>query len=323
MSDKKIIAVLGSTGSQGGGLVRAILDDPDGPFAVRAITRNAGSAKAQEYAARGAEVVEADLDDEASVKAAFDGAYGAYIVTNFWDQLTPEEEAVRTRSQREKEQARNAARAAKAAGLRHVVWSTLEDTRPHFEHLGSELPDLEHGYKVPHFDVKGEANAYFLELGVPTTFLETTFYYESFLQGQGPRRDQNGRLTLTLPMGGSVFAMVASEDIGRTAYGIFQAGPRFIGRTVGLAGAHATGDELAELFGKVLGEKVVYAPITHDQMRAADWALAKEIGNMFQFYTEAADTFIGNRDLDLVRSINPRLKPLDEWLAEHRDELVG
>jgi uncharacterized protein YbjT (DUF2867 family) len=318
VSDKKIIAVLGSTGSQGGGLVRAILDDPDGPFAVRAITRNAGSAKAQEYAARGAEVVEADLDDEASIRAAFTGAYGAYVVTSFWDQL-PESET-RTRSQREKDQARNAARAAKAAGLKHVVWSTLEDTRPHFEHLGSDLPVLEDGYKVPHFDVKGEANAYFLELGVPTTFLETTFYYESFLMGQGPQRDQGGRLVLSLPLADTAFAMVAAEDIGRTAYGIFKAGSRFIGRTVGLAGAHATGEELAEIFTRVLGEKVYYAPITFDQMRAAEWDLAREIGNMFQFYSEAADTFIGNRDLDLVRSINPRLKPLEQWLTEHRDQ---
>ncbi|WP_127505452.1 NmrA/HSCARG family protein [Actinoplanes solisilvae] len=319
MSDKKIIAVLGSTGSQGGGLVRAILDDPDGQFAVRAITRNAGSDKAKEYAARGAEVVEADLDDEASIAAAFAGAYGAYIVTNFWDAL-PESET-RNRSQREKDQARNAARAAKTAGLKHVVWSTLEDTRPHFEHLGSELPDLEDGYKVPHFDVKGEQNAYFMQLGIPTTFLETTFYYESFLAGQGPRRAEDGSLILALPLADTALSMVASEDIGRTAYGIFKAGPRFIGRTVGLAGAHATGAELAELFGRVLGEKVTYVPVTFDQMRAAEWDLAMEVGNMFQFYSEAAETFVGNRDLNLVREINPQLKPLEQWANEHRDQL--
>jgi uncharacterized protein YbjT (DUF2867 family) len=179
-----------------------------------------------------------------------------------------------------------------------------------------------HGsYKVPHFDAKGEANAFFVRLGVPTTFLETTFYYESLLIGQGPHRDQNGDLVLTNPMGDSVMALVAAEDIGRTAYGIFLAGPRFIGRTVGLAGAHFTGDELAELFTKVLGEKVVYRPLTHDQMRAAGFPGADEIGNMYQFYAEAADSFVGNRDLDLVRTINPRLKSLEEWLTEHRAEI--
>jgi uncharacterized protein YbjT (DUF2867 family) len=321
VTDKKIIAVVGATGSQGGGLARAILDDPDGPFTLRALTRHADSPKAKEFAARGAEVVEANLDDEASVRTAFDGAYGAFVVTNFWVQRTPEEEAARSRGQMELDQAEIAARAAKAAGLKHVVWSTLEDTRPHFAHLGSELPTLEGGYKVPHFDAKGEGNAHFIAQGVPTTFLETTFYYESFLIGQGPHRDPDGRLVLTNPIGDSVMGQVASEDIGRTAYGIFLAGPRFIGRTVGLAGAHYSGDQLAELFTKVLGEEVVFRPLTHDQARAGGYPGADEIGNMYQFYTEAADTFIGNRDLDLVRSINPRLKPLEEWLVEHRDEI--
>jgi uncharacterized protein YbjT (DUF2867 family) len=322
VTDKKIIAVVGATGTQGGGLARAILDDPDGPFALRAITRDAGSPKAKEFAARGAEVVEADLDDGASVRLAFDGAYGAFVVTNHWAPLTPEQEAARSRSQRELDQAGNAARAAKAARLKHVVWSTLEDTRPHFEHLGSQVPTLEDGYKVSHLDAKGEANAHFIAAGVPTTFLETTFFYEAFLKGRGPQRDANGQLVLSLPLSDSVMALVAAEDIGRTAYGIFLAGPRFINRTVGLAGAHYTGEQLAGLFTKVFGEKVSYQALAHDQVRASDLPIAEEYSNMFQFFTEAADTLVGNRDLDLIRAINPRLKPLEEWVAEHRGELL-
>jgi uncharacterized protein YbjT (DUF2867 family) len=139
------------------------------------------------------------------------------------------------------DQAANAARAAKAAGLRHVVWSTLEDTRPHFTHLGSTSPNIEGDYKVPHFDAKADANALFTAQGVPTTFLETAFYYEAFLVGQGPHRDPSGRSALPLPIGDSVMALVTAEDIGRTAYGIFKAGARLVGRTVGLAGAHADG----------------------------------------------------------------------------------
>jgi uncharacterized protein YbjT (DUF2867 family) len=321
MTDKKIIAVVGATGSQGGGLARAILADPDGPFALRALTRDADAPNAKELAARGAEVVEADLDDEASVRRAFDGAYGAFVVTNFWVQRTPEQEAVRTRAQMELDQAETAARAAKLAGLKHVVWSTLEDTRPHFEHLGSEVPTLLDVYKVPHFDAKGEANAFFTELGVPTTFLETTFYYESLLLGQGPHRDEKGELVLTNPMADSVMALVAAEDIGRTAYGIFRAGAKYVGRTVGLAGAHLTGDELAALFTKVLGEKVGYRPLGHDEVRASGTPGAVEIANMYQFYADASDSFITARNLDAVREINPALKPLEEWLTEHRAEI--
>lgn len=321
MTDKKIIAVVGATGQQGGGLARAILADPDSPFVLRALTRSADSAAAKDLAAQGAEVVEASLDDEGSVRTAFEGAYGAFVVTNFWVQRTPEEEQARTRAQMELDQAAIAARAAKDAGLKHVVWSTLEDTRPHFDHLGSELPTLLDVYKVPHFDAKGEANAFFTDLGVPTTFLQTTFYYESFLIGQGPHRDENGRLVLTNPMGDSLMALVASEDIGRTAYGIFLAGAKYIGRTVGLAGAHATGTELAELFTKVLGEKVDYRPLTHDEVRASGTPGALEIANMYQFYADASEYFVGNRDLDLARQLSPRLKPLEEWLTEHKNEI--
>src|ERR1700731_488090 len=96
MSEKKIIAVVGATGVQGGGLVRAILADPDGPFSARALTRSAGSDRARALASQGVEVIEADLDDATSVRKAFDGAYGAYVVTNFWAQRTPEQEQVRT-----------------------------------------------------------------------------------------------------------------------------------------------------------------------------------------------------------------------------------
>ncbi|GAA1618805.1 NmrA/HSCARG family protein [Kribbella sancticallisti] len=322
MTSKKIIAVVGGTGSQGGGLVRAILDDWNGPFSVRVLTRDPGSVKAKEFAARGAEVVQADLDDEEGLGTAFEGAYGAFVVTNFWAQLTPEQEALRGGARMELDHAANAARAAKAAGLKHVVWSTLEDTRPHFEFLGSEPPTIGDGYKVPHFDAKHEANAGFIALGVPTTFLETSFFYEMFIAaGLSPRRDSTGTAALTLPMGDSVMALVAAEDIGRTAYGIFQAGARFVGRTVGLAGTHATGKQLADLFAKVLGEPVVYRPMTHQQLRAAGFPEAEELGNMFQFFTEAAETFVGNRDRDLIRTINPRLQTLEDWLAEHHEQL--
>jgi uncharacterized protein YbjT (DUF2867 family) len=120
MTDRKIIAVVGATGAQGGGLVRAILADPDGEFLVRAITRNANSDKAREVARLGAEVATADIDNEESIKKALQGVYGTFLVTFFWARLSPE---------REKAEARNLARAAKSAGVKHVIWSTLEDTR--------------------------------------------------------------------------------------------------------------------------------------------------------------------------------------------------
>ena len=117
--------------------------------------------------------------------------------------------------------------------------------------------------------MKVEANAFFTKLGVPSTFLQTTFFYESFLIGQGPHRDENGELVLTIPMAGNKMALIAADDIGKTALGVFRRGDDFIGKTVSIAGAHVTGEQLAAKFTAVLGEKVVYRPLTHGQVRAA------------------------------------------------------
>jgi uncharacterized protein YbjT (DUF2867 family) len=322
MTEKKIIAVVGATGAQGGGLVRAILADPAGRFSARALTRNADSDRARDLASNGAEVVEADLDDEASLREAFHGAYGAYVVTNFWASRTPEQEQARSRAQMELDQAAAAARAARDAELRHVVWSTLEDTRPHFERLGIDVPNALGNYKVPHFDAKGEANAFFTSLGVPTTFLQTTFYYEAFLRGQGPRRDDNGELVLQIPMADKKMALIAAEDIGKTALGVFRRGDDFIGKTVSIAGAHATGDELAEMFTAALGEKVTYRPLSTDQLRASGQPGALEGANMYQFYSDASEYFTGVRDLDLVRELNRDLQPLESWLTQHKSDFA-
>jgi len=321
MTEKKIIAVVGATGAQGGGLVRAILAAPDGPFVARALTRNAGSPSAKELAERGAEVVEADLDDQASVRNAFDGAYGAYVVTNFWAPRSPEEERRRTRAEMELEQAATAARAAKDAGLAHVIWSTLEDTREVIPVSDDRVPTFDGKYTVPHFDAKAEADRLFTELGVPTTFLRTTFYFEAYLQSTGPHRTDDGNLVLTLPMGEAKLAGIAVEDIGRTALGIFRRGTELVGKTVSIAGEHLTGTEIAEAMSKAFGERVTYRPLTHDQFRALDTPGAVEAGNTFQYYVEAADTFTGARDLAAVRALNPQLQSFADWLAVHKDEI--
>ena len=133
----KIIAVIGATGAQGGGLVRAILEDPGGGFAVRAITRDVNSPKAKELARLGAEVLAANIDDAASVERAFRGAYGAFLVTFFWDHFSPEKEL---------DEARIMAGAAKRAGVQHVIWSTLEDTRKWVPLSDARMPTLNGKY---------------------------------------------------------------------------------------------------------------------------------------------------------------------------------
>jgi uncharacterized protein YbjT (DUF2867 family) len=319
MTDKKLIAVVGATGSQGGGLVQAILADPEQRFAVRALTRNAQSEKSLALVAAGAEVVEADLDDEPSLRKAFDGAHGAYVVTNYWVERTPEEEAARTRAEMELEQVENAARALKDAGVAHVIWSTLEDTRAHFGDT-DRVPSLDDGrYKVPHFDAKGEANELFTKYGVPTTFLQTTFYYEAFTMGMGPARGEDGKLVLSLPMADQPLSGIAGVDIGKTAFGLFKRGDEFIGKTVSIAGEHLTGDQYAAAFSSALGEPVTYQPHTWDAFRTFGFPGAIEFANMFQFYAEDSARFTGDRDLDLVRELNPELQSFETWLGSHAD----
>lgn len=321
---KKLIAVVGATGSQGGGLARAILADPSGEFAVRALTRNPDSAKAKDLAAAGAEVVKADLDDEASVRAAFEGAYGAFVVTNYWAERTPEQEATQTRAEMELAQAEVAARAAQEAGLTHLVWSTLEDTRPFFAGR-DDVPSLDDGrYKVPHFDAKGEADAIFTRYGVPTTNLRTTFYFDSLIAGMEPSRNADGKLVLNMPMADQPLSGIASEDIGRTALGVFKRGTDLVGQTISIAGDHLTGDQyaaaLTAALRDTLGEEITYQPLTWDEYRALQFPLAVEIANMFQFYAEDSTRFTGERDLAKVRELNPALQSLEEWLGKHKHD---
>jgi uncharacterized protein YbjT (DUF2867 family) len=321
MSDKKVIAVVGATGSQGGGLVRAILADPDHEFAVRALARDAHSANAQELAAAGAEVVEADLNDQDSMVRAFRGAYGAYIVTNYWVERTPEEEAAQTRAEMELQQAEIAAWAAKAGGVEHVVWSTLEDTRTYF---GDDdgVPNIDGPYKVPHFDAKGEADELFVKYGIPTTFLRTTLYFEGMTRGLGPVRDSSGELVLTLPIAEKRLSGIAVEDIGKTALGIFKRGTEFIGKTISIAGDHLTGDEFAAALSDAVGETVVYRPLNWDDYRALGFPGAVEMGNMFQYYAEDSARFTAARDLRFVRQLNPELQSFGDWLAVHKSEIT-
>ncbi|TPG34683.1 NmrA/HSCARG family protein [Mycolicibacterium hodleri] len=314
MTDKKLIAVVGATGSQGGGLVQAILADPDGEFAVRAITRSAQSAKARELARAGAEVVEADLDDGTSMRDAFEGVDGAFVVTNYWAPRTPEDEAQRTRAAMELAQADTAALAAKQAGVAHVIWSTLEDTRDYFG-TDERVPSIDGTYKVPHFDAKAEADAMFIEYDVPTTLLRTTLFYEGFAGATGPTRDDDGKLVLTIPMSDQPLSGIAVGDIGKTALGIFTRGPEFIGKTISIAGDHLTGDQYAAALSDALGEDVTYRPLTWDEFRAQGFPGAVEMANMFQYYAENSARFVADRDLAKVRDLNPELLTFRDWLA--------
>jgi uncharacterized protein YbjT (DUF2867 family) len=313
MSDTRVIAVIGATGAQGGGLVRAILDDPSGEFTARAVTRNPDSDSARALAEARVEVVQADMDNQASLEAAFSGAHGAFCVTNFWETFSPEGE---------KEQARNMAQAAKNVGVSHVIWSTLEDTRRWVPLSDDRMPTLMEHYKVPHFDGKGEADAIFQEMGVPTTNLLTSFYWENFIYfGSGPQRGEDGSLALNLPMGDKKLPSIAVGDIGRSALGIFKKGSETVGQTIGISAEQLTGEEMAAAMSKALGEPVTYNAVPFDVYRGLDFPGADDLGNMFQVKHDFEADFCGIRSVEGTRKLNPALQTFEAWLSEHASRI--
>jgi uncharacterized protein YbjT (DUF2867 family) len=313
MAEKKIIAVVGATGAQGGGLVRAILNDLTGGFTARAITRDVNSDKAKELAKVGAEVVAADIDDVGNLKRAFEGAYGVYCVTFFWGHLSPEKEIA---------EATAMAHAAKDAAVQHAIWSTFEDTRKWVPLSDNRMPTLMGKYKVPHFDGKSEADNVFRNLGIPTTFLLTSFYWENLIYfGAGPKKGSDGKLAITFPMGDKKLPGISSEDIGKCVYGIFKKGREFIGKTVGVAGEHLTGTQMAAALTKALGREVRYNDVPPDVYRSFGFPGADESGNMFQFKRDFEQVYCGARNLDVARSLNPSLQTFEMWLAQNKSRI--
>jgi uncharacterized protein YbjT (DUF2867 family) len=308
----KIITVFGSTGAQGGGLARAILAHPESGFTVRAVTRKPDGEAARALAGAGAEVVAADLDDAASVLRAMKGAHGAFCVTNFWEHFSPEKELAH---------AGTMADAAAQAGVQHVIWSTLEDTRTFFAPDGRRMPVLMGRYNVPHFDAKGEANARFTSK-VPTTLLYTSFYWDNLIHfGMGPKKGPDGVLAISFPLADKRMSGIAAEDIGKCAFGVFREGAAHIGKSVGIAGEHLSGAQMAAALTTALGQTVRYNAITPAQYRALGFPGADDLGNMFQFYAEFEDAFMKARPVDVARRLNPELQTFATFLARNKDRI--
>jgi uncharacterized protein YbjT (DUF2867 family) len=257
-----LLAVVGATGKQGG----SVIDAAPEAIAIRAVVRDRAKAP------RVAEIVEADLDDVESLSAAFAGADAAYCVT--------------PGGERETERACNMAIAARNAGVAHVVWSTQEDTRPV---VGGR-------YTVPSYDAKADADDTFRELGVPTTFMRTCFYWESLLlRGIGPGGDG----VIRWPLGEAKLPGIAVADIGRCAIGVFLRRSEFVGRTIGICAEELTGAEIAAALG------CRYEPIESE-----DPALS-----LFRYKRDFEQYHRSRRDVALSRALNPSLLTFRQWLA--------
>lgn len=307
MENKKIITVFGATGAQGGGLARAILADKNSEFKVRAVTRNADSEKAKELNQLGAEIVVADIDDAESIKKALEGAYGAYFVTFFWEHFSVEKEL---------QEVENFISAAKDVNLKHIIWSTLEDTRNFVPLDDDRMPTLQGKYKVPHFDGKGEADKLFKDAGLPVTFLRTSFYWDNFIHfGMGPQKAEDGNYYIAFPMDDKKLSGIAAEDIGKCGYGVFKSGTSTIGETIGIVGEKLSGNEMAEKLSSAMGVNVIYNNVSPEMYRNFGFPGADDLGNMFQFKRDFNDEFNGIRSEKYSLELNPELQNLDDWLS--------
>ena len=310
MSDKKVIAVIGSTGNQGGSLINAVLaEGENSEWQIRAVTRDPTSEKAKALQSRGVEVVKANVFSPEELEKAFQGCYAAFCVTTL-DFNNPSSETT---------QAMNMASAAKNAGVKHILYSTLDDTRKMLPEI-TQIPTLCDKYKVPHFDAKSDGDKYFSEL--PTTYLLTSFFAENFISfGLGPKRLPDGKLYLTIPMGDRKMPIIAIEDIGKCAFSILKNPNDYINKRVGLAGDQLTIAEIASKMAKAKGVEINYQPVDWDSFRKFGFPGAEEIGNMFQFYHDCEEQFCASRNVSQSKRLNRDMLNFDKWLELYPERI--
>jgi uncharacterized protein YbjT (DUF2867 family) len=294
MSKRNKILVIGATGAQGGSVARHLLRQ--GTFAVRGLTRNPASAAAGALQQAGAEMVQGDLDDMDSLRAALDGCYGVFGVTNFWEHFD-----------HEYQQGKNLIDTVAASKIQHFVFSTL----PSYSKLsGGALT-------VPHCDIKAQLEDYARSLDLPSTFIHVAFYYENFLSYFPPQRQEDGRYTFGFPQGETPLASVSVEDVGGVVAPLFEQREEVVGKTIGIVGDDQSPSCYAETMSRVFGRQVAYTHIPRDVFASFGFPGAEELANMFDFQRR----YIPNRHADLVQSrvLYPDMQTLEQWLWSNRE----
>ena len=295
MNRKKIL-VFGATGAQGGSVARHLLER--GQFDVRAITRKTGSPAAQALRDLGAEIVQGDLDDPASLRAALEGCYGAFGVTNFWEHFN-----------KEREQGRNLVAAVADAKIEHFVFSTL----PPIEKATNGA------LKSPHFDLKAEHEEYARSLGIPTTFVHVPFYYENFLAFFPPRPAGDGTYQFGFPQGDTPLAAMSVQDVGRIVAVVFEHPSAYIGKVLKLAGDEIPAATYADVMSRRTGTTIRYAHIPRETFAAFGFPGAEDLADMFEFYRVHIPSRA--RDIEQLRALAPELQDFETWAAKNEAKL--
>ncbi|KAM4626872.1 uncharacterized protein O3C94_019842 [Discoglossus pictus] len=295
MACKKIIAVFGATGAQGGSVVNALLEKPN--YIVRAVTRDVKKPAAVALQKRGAEVVQGNLNNKNDIENILKGAHGAFVVTNFWDDFSKDNEVA---------QGKLVADVAKSLNVKHVVYSGLEDVK---KLTGGKL-------EVLHFDGKGEVEEYFWKIGVPMTSVRMAFYFENFITMMKPVKATDGDYyNLYLPMKDIPMDGMSVADIGPVVSSLFCGPDHYIGKAIGLSSERLTAEQYAEKLSKHIG-KTIKAKTSAEEYESLGFPGVQEMVNMFRFYWMKPD-----RDIELTHKLNPGLKSFDQFLCNNKEAL--
>ncbi len=292
-NDKKVIAVVGATGQQGSGVVRALRGS--GQFKVRALTRDP-----RKHAELADEVVKGDLDHPQTLEAAFNGAYGVFLVTNF-----------REAGIREFKQAKSAITAAKNAGVKHLIWSTL----PNVEAISGGK------FEVPHFTGKAKVDQVVTDAGFPHhTFVIAPGYYQNLVAFLAPHKQADGSMGWALPIDASVrcLHMGDIDQLGDVVAGAFMhpdlAGH---GEYLPLVGDFLSFNEIVEIL-KGQGHDVSYMQVPKEQFARA-FPGGAELAEMMGYWQ--AHTYLGSDSRDQIALANKVAgrKPTDfsTWSLEN------
>jgi uncharacterized protein YbjT (DUF2867 family) len=280
-NEGRTILGTGATGQQGGAVARELLGRG---FGVRALTRDPEKPAARELAERGAEVVRGDLDDRSSIDRAIEESYGIFSVQNFWE----------TGYEREVQQGSRLAEAAKAAGVSHLVYSSVGSA-----HRQTGLS---------HFESKWEVEESVRQIDLPYTILRPAFFMQNW---EVFGRDQILGGTLAQPLDpDKPFQTVAVEDIGVFAAMAFENPGEWIGREVDLAGDEMTMPEYAETFSRVIARDVNYYQVPWNQF---EQAAGEESYRMYRWFND----YGYEADIAALRKEHPGLVSFEQYLRTH------
>lgn len=277
---ERLILVCGATGKQGGAVARSLLDRG---FQVRGLTRNPDKPEAQALAEQVAEIVQGDMEDRSSIERVLEGACGVFSVQNFWE----------TGYDREVQQGKIVADAAKAAGVEHFVYSSVGST---YRKTG-----------IPHFESKWEVEEHVRQIGLPYTILRPVF----FMQNWGWMREHILGGTLAQPLDpDKPFQQVAVEDVGTFAAIAFEHPEEWIGRELDIAGDEQTMPEIAETFGRVIGKEISYHQVPWDEFEEQ---MGEEGAVMYRWFNDVGyEAYIG-----ALRQGYPELTTFEQYLRSH------